>query len=103
MKTAYAYMALGNAPSQPLNQVFTQFRINSPQLQVDIDRNKAKSVGISLSDVFNTLQINLGSVYVNDFNYLNRSYRVYVQADAPYRDRVSSLQISTYVRPSPAA
>ena len=99
MKTAYAYMAIGNAPSQPLNQVFTQFRINSPQLQVDIDRNKAKSVGISLSDVFNTLQINLGSVYVNDFNYLNRSYRVYVQADAPYRDRVSSLQ-DLYVRSS---
>ncbi len=97
MNTAYQYMALGNAPSQPLTQVFTQFRINSPQLQVNVDRNKAKSVGISLSDVFSTLQINLGSLYVNDFNYLNRSYRVYVQADAPFRDRVSSLQ-SIYVR-----
>ena len=98
-KTAGSYAALGNAPNQPLNQVFTQFRINSPQLQVNIDRNKAKAVGISLSDVFNALQINLGSLYVNDFNYLNRSYRVYVQADSPYRDRVSSLQ-DIYVRSS---
>ncbi|MDQ2865881.1 MAG: efflux RND transporter permease subunit [Candidatus Eremiobacteraeota bacterium] len=99
MKTANQYAVLGNAPSQPLNQVFTQFRINSPQLQVNIDRNKAKSVGISLSDLFSTLQINLGSLYVNDFNYLNRSYRVYVQADAPYRDRISALQ-DLYVRSS---
>ncbi|MHB8146632.1 MAG: efflux RND transporter permease subunit [Vulcanimicrobiaceae bacterium] len=99
MKTAYGYMALGNAPDSPLTQVFTQFRTNSPQLQVNVDRNKAQSIGVSLSDVFNTMQTELGSVYVNNFNYLNRSYRVYVQADTPYRDRVSSLQ-SLYVRSS---
>ncbi len=97
MNSAYGFMMLGNAPTSPLQQVFTQFRINSPQLQVDIDRDKAKAVGISLSSVFNTMQADLGSIYVNDFNYLNRSYRVYVQADTPFRDRVSSLQ-QLYVR-----
>ncbi|MEO6913568.1 MAG: efflux RND transporter permease subunit, partial [Candidatus Baltobacteraceae bacterium] len=91
MQTTYQYMALANAPSTPLTQVFTQFRINSPQLQVTVDRNKAKAIGIPLTDIFNTMQTDLGSVYVNDFDYLNRSYRVYVQADTKYRDRVSSL------------
>ncbi|HEV7179104.1 MAG TPA: efflux RND transporter permease subunit [Candidatus Baltobacteraceae bacterium] len=99
MNTAYGFMGLANAPTTPLTQVFTQFRINSPQLQVNIDRNKVKAVGLSLSDVFNTMQVDLGSLYVNDFNYLNRSYRVYVQADMPFRNRVSSLQ-QLYVRSS---
>ncbi|MDQ2679751.1 MAG: efflux RND transporter permease subunit [Candidatus Eremiobacteraeota bacterium] len=91
MQTAFQYMAMANAPKTPLTQVFTQFRINSPQLQVNVDRNKAKAIGIPLSDIFNTMQTDLGSVYVNDFNYLHRSYRVYVQADTKYRDSVSSL------------
>ncbi|HET9030698.1 MAG TPA: efflux RND transporter permease subunit, partial [Candidatus Aquilonibacter sp.] len=77
--------------------LLTQYRIDQPQLQVNIDRNKVKAMGVSLSDVFNTMQVNLGSLYVNDFNYLNRSYRVYVQADMPYRDRINSLQ-NLYVR-----
>ncbi|MBV9269895.1 MAG: efflux RND transporter permease subunit [Candidatus Eremiobacteraeota bacterium] len=97
MKTAYGFMALGNQPGAATSQVFTQFRIDAPQLQVNVDRNKAKSIGVSLADLFGTMQADLGSVYVNDFDYLNRSYRVYVQADAPYRDRVSALQ-QLYVR-----
>jgi HAE1 family hydrophobic/amphiphilic exporter-1 len=96
-KVANQYVAQGNAPSSPLAQVNTQFRDNSPELQVDLDRNKVKAVGASLTDVFNTMQVDLGSLYVNDFNYLNRAYHVYVQADAPYRDSVSSLQ-DLYVR-----
>jgi HAE1 family hydrophobic/amphiphilic exporter-1 len=99
MGTAFKYMALGNQPNQPMTQVFTQFRVNSPQLELNIDRNKAKSIGISLSDLFNTMQVQLGSLYVNDFNYLNRSYHVFVQADMPYRDRISSLQ-GIYLRSS---
>ncbi len=99
MKTASKYMALGNRPGTPLAQVFTQFRINSPQLQVDVDRNKATAIGVSLTDLFDTMQTELGSVYVNDFDYLNRSYRVYVQADTKYRDRVSALN-GLYVRSS---
>lgn len=102
MQTAYGYMGLGNAADSPLTQVFTQFRTNSPQLQVSVDRNKAQSIGVSLADVFDTMQTDLGSVYVNNFDYLNRSYRVYVQADTPYRDRISSLQ-GLYVRSSKGA
>ncbi len=90
-------IAGANQPNTPLSQVNTQFRVNSPQLQVNVDRNKVKAMGASLSDVFNTMQTDLGSLYVNDFNYANRSYRVYVQADTPYRDRVGSLQ-DLYVR-----
>lgn len=97
MKTAYGFMAAGNAPDTPLTQVFTQFRINSPELQVEIHRNKAKAIGVSLSDLFGTMQADLGSVYVNDFDYLHRSYRVYVEADTPYRDRIASLG-DLYVR-----
>ncbi len=97
MQTAYGYMMLGNAPNQPLTQVFTQFRINSPQLQVGVDRSKAKAIGISLADLFNTMQVDLGSLYVNNFSYLNRSYRVYVQADTKYRDRIAALG-GLYVR-----
>jgi HAE1 family hydrophobic/amphiphilic exporter-1 len=99
MQTAYQYMGMANAPTTPLTQVFTQFRINSPQLQVNVDRNKAKAIGVPLTDVFNTMQTELGSVYVNDFDYLNRSYRVYVQADSKYRDRVNSLN-QLYLRSS---
>ncbi|MGH7715661.1 MAG: efflux RND transporter permease subunit, partial [Vulcanimicrobiaceae bacterium] len=99
MKTVYGYERLANQPGGPTSQVFTQFRDDSPQLQVDVDRNKAKSVGVSLNDLFNTLQTELGSDYVNNFTYLNRAYRVYVQADAPYRSRVSDLQ-SLFVRSS---
>jgi HAE1 family hydrophobic/amphiphilic exporter-1 len=97
MKVAYGYMGLGNTPGGPTQQVFTQFRVDAPQLQIDADRSKAKAIGVNLNDLFSTMQVNLGSVYVNDFDYLNRSYRVYVQADSPYRDRIASLQ-NLYVR-----
>ena len=97
MKAAYGYEALANDPKGPTQQVFTQFSIDAPQLQVDVDRNKAKAIGVNLNDLFLTMQTDLGSVYVNDFDYLNRSYRVYAQAEDRYRDRVSSLQ-NLYVR-----
>ena len=91
MKTAYAIM--GAAAQDPrLMNVFTQFRINSPQMQMNIDRNKAKAIGISLTDIFDTLEVDLASLYVNNFTYLNRSWQVDVQADEPFRNRVSSLQ-----------
>ena len=56
-----------------------------PQLYYDVDRDKAQLLGVSMSDVFSTLKTFTGSVYVNDFNMFNRIYRVYVQAEAPYR------------------
>jgi HAE1 family hydrophobic/amphiphilic exporter-1 len=97
MKTTYGFMGIGNQPNKPLTQVFTQFRIDAPELEVNVNRNKAKAMGVSLNDLFGTLQTDLGSVYVNDFDYLDRSYRVYVQADEPYRDRIGALQ-RLYVR-----
>ncbi len=96
MQTAYGYMGLGNQDPN-LRNVFTTFRIDAPQYQVHIDREKAKSVGVALSDVFNTMQTDLGSFYVNDFDYLNRSYRVYVQAQDRYRNSLDSLEY-LYVR-----
>ncbi|MFU0507842.1 efflux RND transporter permease subunit [Pseudaminobacter sp. NGMCC 1.201702] len=65
--------------------MLASFQVNAPQVQVDIDRVKAKSQGVPLNTIFETLQVNLGSLYVNDFNRFGRTYRVVVQADARYR------------------
>jgi HAE1 family hydrophobic/amphiphilic exporter-1 len=102
-----AYAMMGAAAQDPrLTGVFTQFRINSPQLEVNVDRNKVMAMGANLNDVFNTMEVDLGSLYVNNFTYLNRAWQVDVQADTPYRDRVSALQ-QLYVRssasPSPSS
>ena len=74
-----------------LANMLASFQTNAPQLQVDVDRTKAKSLGISLTDVFETLQINLGSLYVNDFNRFGRTYRVMAQADAPFRMQAEDI------------
>jgi len=68
-----------------LTQVFSLFETSTPQLYLDIDRVKAQMLGINVSDVFGALQTYLGSTYVNDFNILGRTFRVTVQADAPFR------------------
>ena len=64
---------------------YPTFRASTPQLYLDVDRLKAKSMGVPLTDVFDTLQIYLGSLYVNDLNLFGRTYHVTAQADAPYR------------------
>jgi gold/copper resistance efflux pump len=77
-----------------LTQLFSAYQVNVPQLSADVDRLKAKALGIDLSALYETLQIHLGSLYVNDFNYLGRTYQVNVQANAKYRadaDAVSRL------------
>ncbi|HEY6234376.1 MAG TPA: efflux RND transporter permease subunit, partial [Candidatus Elarobacter sp.] len=74
-----------------LRNVSTTFRDDAPQLVVELDREKIASLGIPLPDVFSAMQVYLGSQYVNDFDYLNRSYRVYVQADTPFRNRLGAL------------
>ncbi len=77
---------LGKAWQTPeLAGVFSSYQINVPQLFADVDRDKAKRMGVDLNAVFATLQVNLGSFYVNDFNRFGKTYRVIVQADAPYR------------------
>ncbi len=65
--------------------LFTLFRSNSPQVYADIDRTKVKSLGINISDVFNTLQVYMGSLYINNFNEFGRSWQVKAQADGPFR------------------
>ena len=81
-----AYQLMGAAAQDPrLQGVYTTFRANTPQLYLDVDRLKAKSMGVPLSDIFDTLQIYLGSLYVNDFNLFGRTYHVTAQADGPFR------------------
>jgi gold/copper resistance efflux pump len=83
---------MGKAMQAPeLANMLASFQANAPQLQVDIDRVKAKSQGVSLTEVFDTLQINLGSLYVNDFNRFGRTYRVMTQADAKFRMQAEDI------------
>jgi multidrug efflux pump len=71
--------------------VFSSFQINVPQLFADVDRVKAKQLGVPLATIYQTLQINLGSLYVNDFNQFGRTYQVRVQADAPFRSQAEQI------------
>jgi len=70
---------------------FSSFQINVPQLFADVDRDKVKQLDIRLNDLFQTLQIYLGSQYVNDFNKFGRTYQVIAQADAPYRANAENI------------
>src|SRR5690349_12980300 len=71
--------------------LFSTFTVNVPQLDADIDRAKAKQQGVPLQNLFETLQIYLGSLYVNDFNRFGRTYQVIAQADAQFRERPDSI------------
>jgi multidrug efflux pump len=70
---------------------FSGFQINVPQLYLDVDREKVKQEGILLTDLFQTVQVYLGSLYVNDFNRFGRTYQVIVQADAPFRATAENI------------
>jgi multidrug efflux pump len=74
-----------------LQGVFSSFQINVPQLFADVDRTKAKQLGVPLVTIYQTLQINLGSLYVNDFNQFGRTYQVRVQADAQFRSQAEQI------------
>ncbi|MDE1158374.1 MAG: efflux RND transporter permease subunit [Neorhizobium sp.] len=83
---------LGKAYQTPeLTGVYSSFQINVPQLYADLDRAKAEQLGVSVSDVFETLQIYLGSLYVNDFNAFGRTYSVRLQADAKFRAKADDI------------
>jgi hydrophobic/amphiphilic exporter-1 (mainly G- bacteria), HAE1 family len=73
------------AQSQRVAGLFSSFTANDPQLLVDIDRERARSLGLPISEITSAMQIYLGSAYVNDFDFNNRAYRVYVQADKAFR------------------
>ncbi|MBU2880270.1 efflux RND transporter permease subunit [Aliiglaciecola lipolytica] len=78
---------LANAANQEpaTTSVFSFFETNTPQLYADIDRERVERLGVPVNEVFSALEIYLGSAFVNDFNYLGRTFRVTAQADAPFR------------------
>ena len=84
-------------PKLGLTGLFTSFSASDPQLLVTIDREKAKTMGVSLTQISTTLNVFMGSEYINDFDYNNRTYRVYVQADQAFRMTARDLH-SFYVR-----
>ncbi len=95
-KVANEIAQQGNT-SGKVTGLFTGFTANDPQLVVTIDREKAKAVHVPLQQIADTLQTYMGSAYVNDFDFNNRAYRVYVQADKQYRAQPRDLR-QFYVR-----
>jgi len=75
-----------------LRGLFTSFRADTPWLYLDIDRTAAKTMGVSIADLFNTLQVHFGSLYVNDFNRFGRTWQVNVQASSKFRMRIEDLK-----------
>ena len=93
-----AHQMVNTAPAhKELTNLFTQFSANDPQELVTIDREKAKAMGVSLSQISTTLNVFMGSAYINDFDYNDRTYRVFVQADRSFRMKAGDLH-SYYVR-----
>lgn len=89
---------LGAANQNPNVQgVFSTFAANTPQLEIQVNRERAKALNVKIDDLFSTLQAFLGSEYVNDFTLDRRNYRVYIQADQQYRSRPESIN-QLYVR-----
>src|SRR6202035_5894848 len=77
--------------------LFTSFSANDPQFVLNFDRERAKALGVSLNQITDALQVYMGSAYVNDFDFNNRSYRVYVQADKQFRAEPKDMR-QFYVR-----
>jgi len=94
LQQAVGAMMAKAAQTPGVTQVFSLFENGTPQLYLDIDRDKAQLLGVNVTDVFNALQTYLGSSYVNDFNLLGRTFRVTAQADSAFRlDRADILKI----------
>ncbi len=74
-----------------IGAAFTQFAANTPQIEVNVNRDRAKAIGVNINDIFNTLQSYLGSRYVNDFVLGQRQYRVYIQADGDFRSNPQDI------------
>src|ERR1700749_2415067 len=89
---------LVTANQQPeLAGVFSTYAADTPQIYLDIDRDKAQVLGVKISDIFAALQSTLGSFYVNDFNVFGRTWQVNIQADTPFRQRADDID-QIYVR-----
>ena len=89
--------AAAAAERPELTKMFTQFNASVPQLEVELDREKARKLGVPVNDVFQTLQSILGGAYVNDFNRFGRLYKVYLQSEAEYRQEPRDIG-TFYVR-----
>ncbi|HEY7475390.1 MAG TPA: multidrug efflux RND transporter permease subunit [Vicinamibacterales bacterium] len=92
LATATAQLIGRGMRSGKVTGLFSSFTANDPQLVVDIDRDRARSLGLPIGAVTDTLQVLLGSQYVNDFDFNNRAYRVYVQADQAFRGQPANLK-----------
>lgn len=79
--------------SKELSGISSSLQSDIPQLYFDVDRDKVKMLGVPLADVFSTMKAYTGSVYVNDFNMFNRIYKVYIQAEAPYREHKDNINL----------
>jgi HAE1 family hydrophobic/amphiphilic exporter-1 len=95
-RTAHLVVARGGT-RKDLTGLFTSFTSNDPQVLVRIDRDKAKTLGVPFSQISDALQVYMGSEYVNNFDFNNRSYRVYVQAEQQFRQKASDIR-QFYVR-----
>ena len=87
---AFAMMMQANQ-TPGIAGAFTTFNVRTPRLNADIDRARSEQLGVPVQNVFSTLNTYLGSTYINDFNFLGRTYRVTAQADAPYRDEIADV------------
>jgi HAE1 family hydrophobic/amphiphilic exporter-1 len=96
-RIAHTLVGAARDPQYGLVNLNTQFTANDPQLYVTIDRQKAEAMGVPLSQITAAMGTYMGSSYINDFNFNNRSYRVYVQADQPFRRNAADLR-QYYVR-----
>src|ERR1700759_5475599 len=87
----------GGKKNPAVTGLLTSFSANDPQFVLNFDRERAKALGVSLNQITDALQVYMGSVYVNDFDFNNRAYRVYVQADQQFRSQPRDLR-QFYVR-----
>jgi HAE1 family hydrophobic/amphiphilic exporter-1 len=90
-KAAVAMMMQANQ-TPGIQSAFTTFNVRTPRLFADVDRERAEQIGVPVANIFSTLGAYLGSNYINDFNYLGRTWRVTVQADAPFRQQTSDIE-----------
>ncbi|HEY6448432.1 MAG TPA: multidrug efflux RND transporter permease subunit [Acidobacteriaceae bacterium] len=97
-RIAHTIVARGGQ-NKDLTGLFTSFTSNDPQVLVNIDRDKAKAMGVPFSQISDALQVYMGSEYVNNFDFNNRNYRVYVQADQQFRQNAADIR-QYYVRSS---
>jgi len=100
VNNAWKLIGAANNPENPdpsVMNVLTTYATGTPKLVVEVDRDRAKALGVDIDEIFNVMQTALGSQYVNDFDLGQRNYRVYVQADLPFRDNPEDVN-QLYVR-----